>query len=199
MKVKFLSTTSKLNQPPPNSHKCDRKGKIVANNNHLIGNGQAAGIMLADSTELLAENNKLIRFTNGIITKRKGFKGKVSLKNLEVSHCKSAGLFISGGLTFGENINVYKSATGLLFSDSAKGVLTNIITESNEVYGVDVLSGSQLKIIEFEFKHNREAEFIVREKIVSPAELELGFISHSKLAYFAEDFSVLECKKYFTR
>ena len=71
--------------------------------------------------------------------------------------------------------------------------MTNIITESNEVYGVDVLSGSQLKIIEFEFKHNREAGIHSAGKN-SITELELGFISHSKLAYFAEDFSVLNAK-----
>ena len=167
--------------------------KVHSLNGHFIGNGRGVGIFMKKNSKLIIKNNKYIRFKNAIATDVKNFEGTIQIENLEVGHCASAGLFVSGGTVLGNNINIYNCATGMMFADSSSGQLTKLAIHSNKYFALDVLSGSQVKTSDFQANNNRDA-VVHTSGENTLAELDLGFISDTTTAYIADDKSIIKAQ-----
>lgn len=169
--------------------------ELVSKNNHFIGNKQNTAIFLSDSSGLEAENNKFIKLKNAIETDHGKFNGRINLSNIEIALCTSAGIYLNGGIFQAENININQSASGAIVSGGAKGIFRQIHISKNRQFGLDVLSGSKVKLELFNLDENLMAG-IHTSGNESELTAENGVISNSKLAFYSEDQATIKAQQF---
>ena len=166
-------------------------------NNHYIGTKLNTSIYLSENSALFAENNKFIKFKNAIETNHGDFKGKLVIKNIEISHCLSSGIYIHGGELEGKNINISKSASGLIISGNAVVELDQLVIRNNKFFALDIINGANVQIDLFQFDQNKEAGIrasgassLVNALNGEITDSKIAFISESQATIFGENINL---------